>query len=152
MNLKTCGRTCSWPDWRYYPETCLEGLRKATKTLGWPVLGRDLNLGLSEFEAVVSITRLRCSLLNINDFFNFLTFYMMTYNSLWVIIKSKAECASVTAAVLCVVPYVAYALLSCSKLTLYIASSFHFSGLFGGCLLCQYYVVVGAGDPPYPTQ
>jgi hypothetical protein len=32
MNWKGCGRKQSWPDLRYYPGICLEGLRKSSKT------------------------------------------------------------------------------------------------------------------------
>lgn len=32
MNLKRCGQKWSWPNIRYYPGICLDGLRKSTKT------------------------------------------------------------------------------------------------------------------------
>jgi len=31
MNWKGCERKWSWPNLRYYPGICLEGLRKTTK-------------------------------------------------------------------------------------------------------------------------
>jgi hypothetical protein len=31
-NCKRCEWKRSWPNLRYYPDICLEGLRKATKT------------------------------------------------------------------------------------------------------------------------
>jgi hypothetical protein len=33
MNWKRCGRKWSWPNLRYYPDICLEGLRKTTRNL-----------------------------------------------------------------------------------------------------------------------
>jgi hypothetical protein len=53
MNWKGCGRRQSWPNLRYYPGSCLEGLRKTAKTLSqnsWSP-GPDLNQKLSKYEA-----------------------------------------------------------------------------------------------------
>jgi hypothetical protein len=33
-NWKGCGRKWPWPNLRYYPEICLEGLRRTTKIVG----------------------------------------------------------------------------------------------------------------------
>jgi hypothetical protein len=33
VNWKRCGRKRSWPNLRYYPSICLEGLRETTKNL-----------------------------------------------------------------------------------------------------------------------
>jgi hypothetical protein len=59
MNWKGCGRKWSWPNLKYYPGICLEGLRKATKTLSQDSrsASRDLNPGPSEYEAGVLTTR-----------------------------------------------------------------------------------------------
>jgi hypothetical protein len=59
MNWKGCGRKQSWPNLRYYPSICLEGLRKTTKYLrqGSRSPGRDLNLGSPEYEAGVLTIR-----------------------------------------------------------------------------------------------
>jgi hypothetical protein len=52
MNPKGCGRKWSWPNLRYYPAICLEGLRKTTKKLSqdWQFPGWDLNPGPPEHE------------------------------------------------------------------------------------------------------
>jgi hypothetical protein len=59
MNWKECGRKRSWPNLRYYPNICLEDLRKSTKNLSqdsrYP--GWDLNPGPPEYDAGV----LNCS-------------------------------------------------------------------------------------------
>jgi hypothetical protein len=59
MNWKGCGRKRSWPDVRYFPGICLEGVRKTTKYLSQDnrSLGRDLNLGPPEYEAGVLTTQ-----------------------------------------------------------------------------------------------
>jgi hypothetical protein len=55
MNRKGCGTKQSWPNLRYYPGICLEGLRKTTKNLTQDNRspGRDLNPGPPEYEAGV---------------------------------------------------------------------------------------------------
>jgi hypothetical protein len=47
MNWKGCGRKWLWPKLRYYPNICLEELRRTTETLshGSRWLGWDLNSG-----------------------------------------------------------------------------------------------------------
>jgi hypothetical protein len=57
MNWKGCGRKRSWPNLRYYPGICLEGLRKTTKNLSQDNRspGRDLNPGPPEYEGVFSV-------------------------------------------------------------------------------------------------
>jgi hypothetical protein len=59
MNWKGCGRKRSWPNLRYYPGICLEGLTKTTKNLSQHSRspGRDLNPGPPEYEAGVLTTR-----------------------------------------------------------------------------------------------
>jgi hypothetical protein len=61
MNWKGFERKRSWPNLRYYPNICLEGLRKTTKIPSqdsrFP--GRDLNPGPPEYEAGV-LTGLNC--------------------------------------------------------------------------------------------
>jgi hypothetical protein len=44
----------SWPNLRYYPGICLEGLRKITNNISQDSLspGRDLNLGPPKYEGV----------------------------------------------------------------------------------------------------
>jgi hypothetical protein len=46
MNWKGYGRKWSWPNLKYYAGTCLEGLKKTTKTLTQDEqsVGKDLNL------------------------------------------------------------------------------------------------------------
>jgi hypothetical protein len=63
MNGKGCGRKRSWPNLRYYPGICLEGLRKATKNFSQDSRspGRDLNSGPPEYEAGMLTTRPRCT-------------------------------------------------------------------------------------------
>jgi hypothetical protein len=55
-----------WPNLRYYPNICLEGLRKTTKSLSQDSRspGRDLNLGPPKYEAGVLTTQLQCSVEN----------------------------------------------------------------------------------------
>jgi hypothetical protein len=49
MNWKGYGRKRLWPNLRYYPGICMEGLRKTTKSLTQAIRspGRDSNPGLS---------------------------------------------------------------------------------------------------------
>jgi hypothetical protein len=63
MNWKVFGRKRSWPDLKYYPGSCLVGLRKTTKNFSQDSqsLGRDVNLVSLEYEAGVSTTRPRSS-------------------------------------------------------------------------------------------
>jgi hypothetical protein len=63
MNWKRCRRKRPWPNLRYSPVICLEGLRKNTKNLSQDSRcpGRDLNLGPPEYEAGVLTTRPRRS-------------------------------------------------------------------------------------------
>jgi hypothetical protein len=59
------GRKRSWPNLRFYPRICLEGLRKATKNLSqdnWSP-GEDLKPGPPEYEAGMLTTRLIFSVL-----------------------------------------------------------------------------------------
>jgi hypothetical protein len=58
INWKGCGWKRSWPNLRYYPGICLEGLRKTTKILSQDSRhpGRDLNQGSPEEEAGVLTT------------------------------------------------------------------------------------------------
>jgi hypothetical protein len=67
INVKGCERERSWPNLNYYPGSCLEGLRKSTKTLSLDSRspGRDLNLGPPEYEAAVLTTRPRRSVIGI---------------------------------------------------------------------------------------
>jgi hypothetical protein len=62
MNWKGCGRHGSWPNLRYYPDICLEGLRKTMNSLSQdsrsPVW--DLNPESLEHEAGVPTTQPRC--------------------------------------------------------------------------------------------
>jgi hypothetical protein len=57
--MRGCGRKWSWPNSRYYPGICLEGLRQITKNLGQDSRpsGRDLNPGPPEYEAGMLTTR-----------------------------------------------------------------------------------------------
>jgi hypothetical protein len=58
MNWNGCGRKRSWPNLRYYPGICPEGLTKTMKTCSqdsWS-LSQDLNLGPPECEARVLIS------------------------------------------------------------------------------------------------
>jgi hypothetical protein len=58
MNWKGCGRKQSWPNLWYYPDICLDRLRKTVKTLSqdsWSP-DRPLNLGPPECEAGVLTT------------------------------------------------------------------------------------------------
>jgi hypothetical protein len=66
MNWKGYGRKWAWPNLRYYPGICLEGLRKATKNASQNnrSAGRDLNPGPPVYEAEVLIIRLRRSINN----------------------------------------------------------------------------------------
>jgi hypothetical protein len=50
-----CGRKRSWPNYRYYPGICLEGLRTIMKNIRQDSRspGQDLNPGLPEYEAGV---------------------------------------------------------------------------------------------------
>jgi hypothetical protein len=59
MNLKGYGTKLSWPNLRYYPAICLEGLKKTMKTLSQDKRssGRDLESGPPEYEAGVLTTR-----------------------------------------------------------------------------------------------
>jgi hypothetical protein len=52
MNWKGCGRKRSWPNLRYYPYICLEGLKKTMKNLiqHSRSLSQDLSPGLPEYE------------------------------------------------------------------------------------------------------
>jgi hypothetical protein len=54
MNWKGCGRKGLWPNGRYYPSTCMNGLRKTTKNISQDSRppGRDLNPGLPEYKAL----------------------------------------------------------------------------------------------------
>jgi hypothetical protein len=47
MNWKGCGRKRSWPNLRYFPSICLEGLRTTKNTVSQDSQspGQDLNLG-----------------------------------------------------------------------------------------------------------
>jgi hypothetical protein len=57
MNFKGCGRRRSWPNLRYYPDICLEGLRKTTKlSQNSRALARNMNLGPPECKAGVLTT------------------------------------------------------------------------------------------------
>jgi hypothetical protein len=69
MNWKGCGRKRTWPNLRYYPRMCLEGLRKTTKHLSQDSRspGRDLNPGPPEYEAGVLTTRSRHSVCGLVD-------------------------------------------------------------------------------------
>jgi hypothetical protein len=71
MNLEGYGMKQSWPNLRYYPGFCLEGLRKIRKTLSGEdsrSSGRYLNPGPPEFEAGVITTGrdVRCRYYSIN--------------------------------------------------------------------------------------
>jgi hypothetical protein len=59
MNWKGCGRKRSWPNLRYYPGICLEGLRKTTKNLS-----QD-SRSPPEYEAGELTTQLQRSVLTI---------------------------------------------------------------------------------------
>jgi hypothetical protein len=62
MNWKGCGRKWSWPNLRYYPGICLEGLGETTRNLSQDNRspGGDLNPGPPEYEArVLSCRRWR---------------------------------------------------------------------------------------------
>jgi hypothetical protein len=65
MNLIGCGRKPSWPNLRYYPGICLEGLRKATN-IGQDIRssGRDLYSGPAEYETGMLTTRIRRLVIN----------------------------------------------------------------------------------------
>jgi hypothetical protein len=68
MQWKGFGRKRSWPNLRYYPEICLEGLRKpAEKSQDSRFLGRDLNPGPPEYEAREGNTQPRRSVHNCID-------------------------------------------------------------------------------------
>jgi hypothetical protein len=59
MNWKGCGRKQLWPNLRHYPNICLQGLRKTTKT-SVKIAGLQvgtLNPGPPEYEAGVLITQ-----------------------------------------------------------------------------------------------
>lgn len=51
----------SWPKLMYYPDTCLEGLRKITRNLSQysRSLERDLNRGTPEFKVEMLANRLQ---------------------------------------------------------------------------------------------
>jgi hypothetical protein len=57
--LERSGRKRSWPNSRYCPGICLEGLRETTKNLGQDSRspGQDLNPGSPEYEAGELTTR-----------------------------------------------------------------------------------------------
>jgi hypothetical protein len=63
MKWKGWERKLSWPNLKYYPGICLEGLRKTTKNIGQDSRspGPDLNSGPPEYEAGVLATRPRSS-------------------------------------------------------------------------------------------
>jgi hypothetical protein len=63
MNWKVCGRKRSWPNIRYYPGNCLQGLRKTTKDLSHDSrsLVRDLNTGSPKYGTGVITTLSRHS-------------------------------------------------------------------------------------------
>jgi hypothetical protein len=63
MNWKGSGRKWSWPNLKYYPYNCLEGLRKTMKNLSQDSRspGQDLNPGHPEYEAGVLTIQPRCS-------------------------------------------------------------------------------------------
>jgi hypothetical protein len=65
MNWREYGRKWSWPNLRYYPGICLEGLRKNTENISQDSQspGRDLNLRPPKYEAGVLTTRLQCSVM-----------------------------------------------------------------------------------------
>jgi hypothetical protein len=56
MSWKGFRRKRPWPNFRYYPNIRLVGLRKSTKSLSQSP-GRDLNLGPPDYEAVVLTTQ-----------------------------------------------------------------------------------------------
>jgi hypothetical protein len=55
MNWKEYGRKQSWPNLRYYPGICLEGLRETMKNVSQDSqsAGQDLKPGPSEYKAGV---------------------------------------------------------------------------------------------------
>jgi hypothetical protein len=61
--FKKNGRNQSWLNLRYYPSSFLEGLTKITKSVSHYMRcrARDLNMGLTEYEAGVLTTRPQCS-------------------------------------------------------------------------------------------
>jgi hypothetical protein len=63
MNWKGCGRKRSWPNLRYYPGICLEGLRENTENLSdnRRSLGPEMNSGSPKYEAEVITIRPRRS-------------------------------------------------------------------------------------------
>jgi hypothetical protein len=63
MNWKGCGRKQLWPNLRYYPGICLEGLRKIMENLNQDSqsMGRDLNSGPPEHKAGMLTTQPQCS-------------------------------------------------------------------------------------------
>jgi hypothetical protein len=67
MNWKGCGKKRSWPNLRYYPSICLEGLRKTTKNLSQDTRSpvRDLNPGPPEYEEGVLTTQLQRSVVTL---------------------------------------------------------------------------------------
>jgi hypothetical protein len=63
INWKGSGEKAAWPNLRYDPSNCLEGLREATKTChGSRYPCRYLNPGPLEFEAGVLTTQRRRSI------------------------------------------------------------------------------------------
>jgi hypothetical protein len=66
---KGCGRKRSWPNLRYYPGICPEGLRKRMKNLSHysRSAGRDLNMVRTEYEAGVLTTQQRRLVLYVVD-------------------------------------------------------------------------------------
>jgi hypothetical protein len=63
MNWNGCERKQSGLILRYYPNICLEGLRKTTKVLSQDSQspGQDFNMGPRKYEAGVLITQSRRS-------------------------------------------------------------------------------------------
>jgi hypothetical protein len=59
MNSKGYGKKRSWPNLRYCPGICLDGLRKTTKKLSQDSksVGRDLNPGPPDYKTGVLTTR-----------------------------------------------------------------------------------------------
>jgi hypothetical protein len=59
VNWKGCGRKHSWPNLRYYPKICQEGLRENMKNFSQDSQcpGQDLNPVSPKYEAGVLTTR-----------------------------------------------------------------------------------------------
>jgi hypothetical protein len=64
MYLNVCEWNWPWYNLKYYPGTCLEGLRNTTKKLNQRgrFSGRDLSPGRAEYKAGVLTNRPRCSM------------------------------------------------------------------------------------------